>query len=93
MPAEVDDLVAGQVVEGGRFDAVDEFFGGALGGDHVEEASGADGAVFEVEDAAGQDVRASEVVEQPAVDTEIQEGGLDSLEVEHGESLSESRRV
>lgn len=87
LPAEVDDLIAGQVVEGGRLDAVDEFFGLAPGRDEVEEAPGADRAIFEAEDATGQDVRASEVLEEPAIDTEILESGLDSLEVEHGGCL------
>ena len=60
------------------------FFGCAAGGDEVKPAPGHVGVGGEGEDAAGQDVEAAKVVQQPAVQPLIAEGGLDRSEIKHG---------
>src|SRR5262249_38409680 len=83
LPAEIDLLRAGQMVERPRLDPVDQLARLAPGGDHTIQPSRAHGLVVQVEHAPGQHVAAPEVVEQPAIEVEAAQGRLDRSEVEH----------
>ena len=87
LPGEVDRLLAGQVVERGGLDPMDQLPGGAPCGDEVEEPPRARRLLVEAEHPTGQHVAAPEVVEQPAVEAELGQTLLDRGEVEHGRSL------
>ena len=83
LPGEVDRLLAGQVVERGGLDPVDQLARGPLGGDEVEEPPRAGRLLIQAEHPAGQHVAATEIVQEPAVEAELGQALLDRVEVEH----------
>ena len=68
LPGGVLGLGAGEGVETAGFDAVNELFGLADGGDEVEPAAGDVEVVAEAEDAIADGIAIVMVVEEPAVD-------------------------
>ena len=81
----VEHFVAGQRIERRGFDPVHEFSRRALCRNHVEPAALGQGMV-ESQDAVGDRVAVKDVVEEPAVDLLLAEGGLDGFDVWHRET-------
>src|SRR5690606_10634632 len=84
LPAEVDRAIAGEMVEDAVLNAVDELVRLPVGRDPVKPAARGGQIFREMRDAPGEDVEAAEVVEEPAVEVEGLESGLNGGEVEHG---------
>ena len=68
LPAGVDVLLTGQVVEPAGFDAMDELLRLTVGGDEVVPAPGDVGVGIDTQDASGDGVAVVVVVEEPAVE-------------------------
>jgi hypothetical protein len=85
LPGGVFGAGAGEGVEAGGLDAVDEFAGFAGGGDEVIPAAGDVHAGIQAEDAVGEGVAVVMVVEEPGVEVGVAERGLDGGDV-HGEN-------
>jgi hypothetical protein len=83
LPTGIFGFGSGEGVELEGLDAVDELAGFADGGDEVEPAAGDEGIFVEAEDAVGDGVAVVVVVEEPAVEVVVAQGGLDVVEV-HG---------
>src|SRR5260370_41061026 len=67
-----------------RLDAVNQLARLAGCGDVVEPAAGKHGRIGQDHYAPGQDIEAAEVVEEPAVETELADGRLNGGQIEHG---------
>ena len=71
------------MVERAGLDAVHQLARLALGGDEVEEPPAAGRLLVKAQDPPRQDVAAPEIVEQPAVETELAQARLNRVEIEH----------
>ena len=81
LPGGVLGLCSGQRVEAAGFDAVDELLRLPMGGNQVVPAPCDVQTLGQAEDAVGQGIAAVVIIEEPAVQAGITEGGLDGLEV------------
>ena len=70
-----------------RLDTMHQLARFAHGRDEVKPTSGENGVSRQREDAASEDIQAAEIVEQPAVQIEIADGGLHGGKVEHSRSF------
>lgn len=90
LPLRVASGGAGDDIEGGGFDTMDQFARLALGGDEVKPAARKHLVVGQPDDALGQDIEAAEVVQQPPVELLVADGGLNRADFGH---VRPSRRV
>ena len=74
----------GKMIQRGRFNAMDEFAGFALGGNEIEPAAGQHLLGGKVGNSFCQDVLPAKVVQQPSVEALVANGGLNCLNVSHG---------
>ena len=84
LPTGIGRLAAGEGIEAGFLDAVDELARFARGGDEVVPAARDVGLWVEAEDVSGDGVAMVVIVKQPAVEVGFAEGGLDGFEVHGG---------
>src|SRR5262249_30239785 len=83
LPAEVNGLPAGKMIEGPSFDAMDKFLRFLPCRDAVEEAARREGAVGQIESPAGQEVAAPKVAQEPTVELEFTQSRLNRRQIEH----------
>ena len=84
LPAEIDRFVAGEMIKRGVFNAMDDPHRFADGGDKVQVAPRSHGPGGDVHDPSGQLVAAAKVVQQPAIETKVDERLLNFVELKHG---------
>ena len=83
LPAEIALRRPRNAIQGVRFDLMHQFARFAVGRHEIEPAPREDGVGGDVEDAAGQDVQAAKVVEQPAVEFRRSQGRLDQRKIKN----------
>ena len=83
LPLEVHSLPARQVVERSRLDPMHQLPRLALRRNAVEEPPRTDCLGRDPEDPRGQHVQAAEIIQQPGIETELAESGLNRVQVEH----------
>src|SRR5262245_58696594 len=81
------------MIECTTLDPMNELFGLTGGWHIVKPAPRAHLIVGKSDNSAGQQVAAAEIVQQPAVDAELLQGGLDFREIEHHNLSSYSNRT
>src|SRR5262249_877101 len=91
LPAEIDVLAAGVVVEDSRFDPMDQLARLAGCRDEVEPAPGRVDIGRNGKHPASEHIEAAEVVEQPAVEALVTKAGRHRSEFEHAVNPPEWR--
>jgi hypothetical protein len=70
LPGEIDPPGAGQMIERGGLDSVNELPGFASGGNHVKEAARPGRFAVEIQNPPREKVVPSEIVKEPGIKTE-----------------------
>src|SRR5262245_31377863 len=81
------------MIERTRFNSMNELSRLTGGGHKVKPPPRSDLIVAKIENAPRQQIAAAEIVDQPAVEAELLQSGLDFAKVEHGYDASYSNRT
>ena len=84
LPSQVDGFFTRQMVESSLFDPVHQFLRWTVGRHAVEKPARSDRLISQIENATGQNIAASEIVQQPAVELKLFQGLLYGGQIEHG---------